>query len=34
MGELATAPEDLERYRKDGFQITSSAMVDRANGGD
>jgi cob(I)alamin adenosyltransferase len=29
MGELATAPEDLERYRKDGFQIASSAMVDR-----
>ena len=29
MGELATAPEDLERYRKDGFQITTSAMVDR-----
>ena len=29
MGELATAPKDLERYRKDGFEITSSAMVDR-----
>ena len=29
MGELATAPEDLERYVKDGFQLTSSAMVDR-----
>src|SRR5205814_2113661 len=29
MGELATAPQDLERYRKDGFQITTSAMVDR-----
>ena len=29
MGELATASDDLERYRKDGFQITSSAMVDR-----
>src|SRR5438874_10489070 len=29
MGELATAPEDLERYRKDGFEITTSAMVDR-----
>ncbi len=29
MGELATAPQDLERYRKDGFEITSSAMVDR-----
>src|SRR4026207_1157958 len=29
MGELATSPEDLERYRKDGFEITTSAMVDR-----
>jgi cob(I)alamin adenosyltransferase len=29
MGELATAPQDLERYRKDGFEITTSAMVDR-----
>lgn len=29
MGELATAPEDLERYRKDQFQITSAGMVDR-----
>jgi cob(I)alamin adenosyltransferase len=29
MGELATAPEDLARYRKDGFSLTSSAMVDR-----
>ena len=29
MGELATSPEDLERYRKDGFQITADAMVDR-----
>lgn len=29
MGELATVPEDLERYRKDGFQVTTSAMVDR-----
>lgn len=29
MGELATAPEDLERYQKDGFQVTTSAMVDR-----
>ncbi len=25
MGELATSPEDLERYRKDGFQITTDA---------
>jgi cob(I)alamin adenosyltransferase len=29
MGELATAPEDRERYVKDGFQLTSAAMVDR-----
>jgi cob(I)alamin adenosyltransferase len=29
MGELATSPEDLERYRKDGFKITTGAMVDR-----
>jgi cob(I)alamin adenosyltransferase len=29
MGELATAPEDLGRYRKDGFDLTTSAMVDR-----
>ena len=29
MGELATSPEDLERYREDGFQITTGAMVDR-----
>lgn len=29
MGELATAPEDLERYRKDGYEITSSSAVDR-----
>jgi cob(I)alamin adenosyltransferase len=29
MGELATAPPDLARFRKDGFEITSSAMVDR-----
>jgi cob(I)alamin adenosyltransferase len=29
MGELATAPGDLERYVKDGFHITTSAMVDR-----
>jgi cob(I)alamin adenosyltransferase len=29
MGELATAPSDLERYLKDGFQLTTSAMVDR-----
>lgn len=29
MGELATAPADQERYTKDGFQITTPAMVDR-----
>ena len=29
MGELATAPEDLPRYTKDGFELTSAAMVDR-----
>jgi cob(I)alamin adenosyltransferase len=29
MGELATAPEDLPRYQKDGFSLTNSAMVDR-----
>lgn len=32
MGELATAPEDLERYLKDGFQLTSATMVDRLTG--
>ena len=29
MGELATAPQDLERYEKDGFSLTTAAMVDR-----
>ena len=29
MGELATAPEDLARYAKDGFQLTTAEMVDR-----
>ncbi len=29
MGELATAPEDVERYQKDGFRVITSAMVDR-----
>lgn len=29
MGELATAPEDLARYTKDGFHLTTAAMVDR-----
>jgi cob(I)alamin adenosyltransferase len=33
MGELATAGEDLERYLKDGFQQTSSAMTDRLTTG-
>src|SRR3954463_3243218 len=28
MGELATAPEDLARYAKDGFQLTGAAMTD------
>ena len=29
MGELATALEDRERYLKDGFHLTTAAMVDR-----
>src|SRR6266481_7461343 len=29
MGELATAPSELERYVKDGFHLTTAAMVDR-----
>ncbi len=29
MGELATVASDRKRYTKDGFQITTSAMVDR-----
>jgi cob(I)alamin adenosyltransferase len=29
MGELATAPDDLARYEKDGFALTTPAMVDR-----
>jgi cob(I)alamin adenosyltransferase len=29
MGELATLPEDRERYIKDGFHVTTAAMVDR-----
>jgi len=32
MGELATAREDLERYVKDGFKLTTEAMVDRVTG--
>ena len=29
MGELATVREDVDRYLKDGFQLTSAKMVDR-----
>ena len=29
MGELATAADDLDRYKKDGFQLTQAAMTDR-----
>ncbi len=29
MGELATAREDLPRYTKDGFHLTTAEMVDR-----
>jgi cob(I)alamin adenosyltransferase len=29
MGELATASSDRERYAKDGFHLTTTAMVDR-----
>ena len=32
MGELATAAEDLTRYAKNGYQLTSAAMVDRLTG--
>src|ERR1700736_5476174 len=32
MGELATAREDLERYLKEGFKLTSAATVDRLTG--
>ena len=34
MGELATAPEDLLRYEKDGYQLTTAAdgrSADRAD---
>ena len=31
MGELATASGDQERYLKDGFQLTTAAMVDRVS---
>jgi cob(I)alamin adenosyltransferase len=29
MGELATGAEDMERYKKDGFALTTAAMTDR-----
>jgi cob(I)alamin adenosyltransferase len=29
MGELATAPEDMDRYLEDGFRLTTADMVDR-----
>jgi cob(I)alamin adenosyltransferase len=29
MGELATAPDDLARYEKDGYGLTTAEMVDR-----
>ena len=29
MGELATLPEDRERYLKDGFKVTDAQMVNR-----
>lgn len=29
MGELATTPHDRERYVKDGFHVSTAAMVDR-----
>lgn len=32
MGELATAREDVDRYLKDGFCLTTAAMVDRLSG--
>jgi cob(I)alamin adenosyltransferase len=32
MGELATGSEDVERYVKDGFQLTSADMTDRLTG--
>ena len=32
MGELATAREDVGRYLKDGFRLTTAAMVDRLSG--
>src|ERR1700759_2590987 len=32
MGELATAPEDLDRYLNDGFRLTTADMSDRLTG--
>jgi cob(I)alamin adenosyltransferase len=32
MGELATVAEDRQRYVKDGFQLSSAAMIDRVTG--
>ena len=29
MGELATTPQDRERYLKDGFNVTTAGMVNR-----
>jgi len=29
MGELATAPQDLERYARDGFSLVTSAMTEK-----
>ncbi len=29
MGELATLPEDLERYQRDGFKVTGPDFVER-----
>ncbi|MEP7015756.1 MAG: cob(I)yrinic acid a,c-diamide adenosyltransferase [Verrucomicrobiota bacterium] len=31
MGELATDPQDRQRYVKDGFHLTTAAMVDRVS---
>jgi cob(I)alamin adenosyltransferase len=33
MGELATVPEDRQRYLKDGFEVTDAKMVDRVTAG-
>jgi cob(I)alamin adenosyltransferase len=32
MGELATVPEDRQRYVAEGFQLTSRSMVERLTG--